>query len=310
MNEQAIVVRADGEIVEMSNRPLQVVEVTDLVGRVQGIKKAIMKEGVHFGTIPGCGDKPALLQPGADLLSMAFRLLPRYEVSMRDLGNGHREYTVITTLVGPDGEFRGQGIGSASTLESKWRYRDGQRKCPECGAAAIIKGKEEYGGGWLCFAKKGGCGAKFKAGDKSIEGQAVGKVENPDIADQYNTCLKIAMKRSKVSGLLTATASSDMFTQDIEDNPEAFSGKTAPPERPPIQEPTATPPPPADGVERITPEQARELWATAKGHGFTKEQVRAKLESKGLASTNDLPLADLSAALKWAKGEQGPEDKW
>jgi len=34
--------------------------------------------------------------------------------------------------------------------------------CPECAVPAIIKGKEEYGGGWLCYKKKGGCGAKFK----------------------------------------------------------------------------------------------------------------------------------------------------
>src|SRR5215469_7283578 len=34
--------------------------------------------------------------------------------------------------------------------------------CPSCGVVgAIIKGKAEYGGGWLCFGKKGGCGAKF-----------------------------------------------------------------------------------------------------------------------------------------------------
>ena len=34
--------------------------------------------------------------------------------------------------------------------------------CPHCGADAIIRGREEYGGGWLCFKKKGGCGAKFE----------------------------------------------------------------------------------------------------------------------------------------------------
>jgi hypothetical protein len=96
----------------------------------------------------------------------------------------------------------------------------------------------------------------------------------------------------------------------IFDDPGEDVPEDAPPERPPIQEPTATPPPPADGVERITPEQARELWRVAKGHGFTAEQFRAKLEGHGLASTNDLPLADLDAALRWARGEQGPEDKW
>ena len=33
--------------------------------------------------------------------------------------------------------------------------------CPDCGKDAIIKGKEEYGGGWLCYKAKGGCGSKF-----------------------------------------------------------------------------------------------------------------------------------------------------
>ena len=36
-----------------------------------------------------------------------------------------------------------------------------QRVCPKCEKPAIIKGKTEFGGGWLCFKKKGGCGAKF-----------------------------------------------------------------------------------------------------------------------------------------------------
>lgn len=97
--------------------------------------------------------------------------------------------------------------------------------------------------------------------------------------------------------------------QDFEPLPPRERNIT-PPEKPPIADPQETPPPPADGVERITKEQAHELWAQAKGHGFTKEQFRAKIESKGLTSTNDLPAADLPAALRWAKGEQGPEDKW
>jgi hypothetical protein len=34
--------------------------------------------------------------------------------------------------------------------------------CPKCGnQSAIIKGKEEYGGGWLCYKNKGGCGYKW-----------------------------------------------------------------------------------------------------------------------------------------------------
>jgi hypothetical protein len=54
----------------------------------------------------------------------------------------------------------------------------------------IIKGKEEYGGGWICYNKKGGCGQKFADDDDAIIGQIVGRIENDDPADQYNTVLK------------------------------------------------------------------------------------------------------------------------
>lgn len=43
------------------------------------------------------------------------------------------------------------------------------------------------------------------------------RVENPDIADVYNTVLKMAKKRALVDATLTATGCSSMFTQDVED---------------------------------------------------------------------------------------------
>jgi hypothetical protein len=44
-----------------------------------------------------------------------------------------------------------------------------------------------------------------------------GRSENPDIADLYNTVLKMAKKRAFVDATITATAASDFFTQDVED---------------------------------------------------------------------------------------------
>lgn len=41
--------------------------------------------------------------------------------------------------------------------------------------------------------------------------------ENPDLADTYNTVLKMAKKRAHVDAVITACAASDIFTQDIED---------------------------------------------------------------------------------------------
>lgn len=45
------------------------------------------------------------------------------------------------------------------------------------------------------------------------------RVENPDIADTYNTVLKMAKKRAFVDAVKSTTAASDIFTQDIEDLP-------------------------------------------------------------------------------------------
>src|SRR5207237_247907 len=110
-----------------------------------------------------------------------------------------------------------EGDGSCNSRESKYRYRQGERKCPSCGQATIIKGREEYGGGWVCFVKKGGCGAKFPTGDQAIEGRQVGRVINPAIADQVNTIQKMAAKRALIAATLLAVNASEFFTQDLED---------------------------------------------------------------------------------------------
>ena len=45
----------------------------------------------------------------------------------------------------------------------------------------------------------------------------MGRVANMDLADSYNTVLKIANKRALVAVVLNVTAASDLLTQDIED---------------------------------------------------------------------------------------------
>ncbi len=186
--------------------------------------REVMKENIDFGKIPGAGDKPTLLKPGAEKLCTLFGLSKRFIVAEKIedwSGEAHGSepffyYNYRSQL------FRGdllvaEADGSCNSHESKYRYRNASRKCPSCGAAAIIKGKAEYGGGWVCFKKKDGCGANFKDGDQAIEGQQAGKVANPDVADQVNTIQKMAQKRALVAATLLAVNASDFFTQDVED---------------------------------------------------------------------------------------------
>jgi hypothetical protein len=183
------------------------------------LMKKVLKDGEHYGKIPGCGEKKTLLKSGAEKICSYFGLSSKYDIKKNSFPNGHIEYEIICTLTHRGtGQEVGQGVGSCSTMESKWRFRKAGRKCPVCNNEnTIIKGKEEFGGGWVCYKAKGGCNAKFKDGDVSIEGQKVGRVEHDNPADYYNTCLKMGKKRAFVDATLIGVAASDLFTQDVEE---------------------------------------------------------------------------------------------
>ena len=220
---------------------LSVTQVRQQVQHIQQLMAESMKDGEHYGKVPGCGDKPTLLQPGAEKIALLFGFAATYDIKVDSSPDGHREYAIVCKLVSRStGQPVGEGVGVCSTRESKYRYRGGERKCPACGKPTIIKGKAEYGGGWVCFAKKGGCGAKWGDGATEIESQQVGRVDNPDIADMYNTVLKMGKKRAFVDAVRTATAASDVFAQDLEDLPIAHEPAQVQPAQ---AQPTETRPP-------------------------------------------------------------------
>ena len=64
-------------------------EVRAQVNQIQYLMKNVLKEGEHYGTVPGCGKKPTLLQPGAEKIAYMFHFVPTYEVTRHELGNGH-----------------------------------------------------------------------------------------------------------------------------------------------------------------------------------------------------------------------------
>lgn len=253
-----------------------------------------MVEGEDYGQIPGT-PKPTLYKPGADKLCELYGLTDSYRIIDRivDFDRGLFDYEIECTL-SRDGQPIATGLGSCSSFEGKYRWRDSKYKCPACGKETIIKGKEEWGGGWVCFKKKGGCGAKFEAGDPQIEGQEMGQVENEDIATLKNTILKMAKKRSKVDATLAATRSSGVFTQDIGDS--EGKGKTAP--APPPQmpqrksesqtQPQAAPPQGGNG-KVITAKQASRFWALIHSAKKDKPDGDALLAKYGLKSAGDIP---------------------
>jgi hypothetical protein len=188
--------------------------------------KTCMVEGTDYGRIPG-KDKPTLLKPGAEKLIDLFHCTPEFslvpEFSHEDFEAGFFKYTFRCRILSRNtGAVLAEGYGSANSRESQFRWRAANRKCPACGQESIIQGKAKYGGGWVCFKKKGGCGERYDESDERITQQQVGRVVNEDIADLDNTILKIAKKRAQVDGAIALARCSDMFTQDVEDFPAAL----------------------------------------------------------------------------------------
>lgn len=163
---------------------------------VQEVMKSVMKPNVHYGTIPGAGDKPTLLKSGAEVLCMTFRIADKYEVA--DLSTpGNIRYRVSCVAVHQTtGEVLGTGLGECSTDEEKYRWRKAVCK-EEFEATAPDMRRVKYG---------------RKAGGHYTVEQV--RTEPADLA---NTVLKMACKRAKIAMVLNVTAASDMFSQDLED---------------------------------------------------------------------------------------------
>ena len=195
-------------------------QVTTLANIIRTLRADVLKAGTDYGVIPGTGDKPTLLLPGMEKLMRALRLRPEYVLltAHEDFDKPLFHYRYECRMVEVDsGLTVSTAIGSANSYEGKWRYRKASRVCPSCGKDTIIKGKAEYGGGWICFAKKGGCGAKFAETAKEITDQPEGRQVNEDIFDQINTIDKIAQKRALSSAIKGAANVSEFFTVDLDD---------------------------------------------------------------------------------------------
>lgn len=152
-------------------------QVFDAQNAIYAYVREGLQEGVDYGKIPGTGDKPALLKPGAERLVQGMGVRTAFVIVEQEIDHdrentfcdrynnvrtsyGLYRYTVRCEVYDAAGNLRGEGIGSASTLESKYISRP--RDCE-------------------------------------------------------NTVLKMAKKRALVDAVLNTFGLSDRFTQDVED---------------------------------------------------------------------------------------------
>ena len=182
--------------------PMTAKDIQMQVNTIQQVLEQVMQKDVHYGVIPGCKE-PSLYKPGAEKILATFRLSVDPEVT--DLSTTDEiRYRVKVTLKSASGNFVGAGIGECSTDEEKYKWRTTYIE-EEFEDTDDSRKRIKY--------------TKYKS-------QPTKKVQqirtNP--SDLANTVLKMAKKRAMIDATLTATAASDIFTQDIEDMPDELQG--------------------------------------------------------------------------------------
>lgn len=191
----AIVESAPRGMVPASDR-MAVADVVQHAKTVQQVMQAVMKEGLHFGKIPGT-DKPSLLQPGADVLAMTFRIAQKITTEDLSRADAVRYRVTVSGVHQTTGVVLGEGIGECSSGEEKYKWRRAVSD-QEFDATPDGLRRVKYG--------------------KSYTTKQV-RTEPADVA---NTVLKMAVKRAKIAMILNVTGASDMFGQDLEDLDEAL----------------------------------------------------------------------------------------
>lgn len=163
--------------------------------------KEVMVPNEDYGVIPGTGDKPSLLKPGAEKLSEFYGYAPtiRSIEEEKDIQTGFYRARVTVTLVHKrTGTLIADGIGEANTYEGRYRYRwTPEWKLPQGidkDALHCEERKKRDGGTYMMY-----------------------RMENEDLWSLWNTVLKMGKKRALVDAVLSATRSSGIFTQDVED---------------------------------------------------------------------------------------------
>jgi hypothetical protein len=147
--------------------------------------KSQLKEGIDndFAVIPGT-NKKSLLKPGAEKLMQLFGLGSRLTMTMKEIDhNGNFALVAYKCEI--------------------FHLRSGMNIC-EC--EGVANSREKKYASRTVWTKQDG---------RSIKSQ-----EETPIYDILNTLIKMAQKRAIVGAVIQATAASDFFTQDLDDETE------------------------------------------------------------------------------------------
>lgn len=202
----AIAVRENGPVAVVEERPRvqalvrPAVEPAALVQvhkEVTALIAQCLEKGRDYGAIPGTGDKPTLLKPGAERLAIAFGSFPRYETISEEIDHDREVQWTKRKKVWRN-KFKGD-------REFSWQEESGT----SLGVYRYVV---------RCTLVRREDGAVIAEGIGSCSTMETKYIDRP--RDSENTVLKMAQKRALIAAVLNGFGLSDRFTQDVEDTRE------------------------------------------------------------------------------------------
>lgn len=269
------------------------------ISQLQEFVKGYMKKGDDYGIVPGT-DKLTLLKPGAEKLCDVYGLAAgeaKIEFTRDDTKSPiYISYRVSLPLISrADGRVIMVGVGSANSWEKKYKWRwVSEKKVPP----TLDKNS-------LLFEERNGQYGSYRSY----------RIPNEEIDDIDNTLLKMAKKRALVDAVLSATRSSALFTQDMEDgmdpngaddrhtpskNPDKSRGNEHHPQQNASSNNNNQSQPGTNAPKNEKPEQN-----SGSSHGASDNQVRA---IKNIASHKGLSEEDLAWVVKDLTGKDSIAD--
>ena len=212
---------------EMAVRLADMKQKVDLL---QTFFKEIMEEGQDYGVIPGT-QKPTLLKPGAEKLCEFYGYSIGIEVDEQsNVETGYYRARVKAILTSRrTGRVIAEGVGEANTMEGRYHWRwVPEDEVPPTLDKAMLKSKP--GDKWVFASEIPQDMDRSKLPKEERVSRRTGKpytvfnvgttlyrIPNDDPWTLWNTVLKMGKKRALVDVVLSATRSSGLFTQDVED---------------------------------------------------------------------------------------------
>jgi hypothetical protein len=244
---------------EMNAKLIEMKQQTNLI---QKFFKEVMVQNQDYGVIQGT-EKPTLLKPGAEKLCELYGYAPTIKSieEVRDVQAGFYSARVTIALIHRyTNTLIAEGVGEANSMEGRYRWRwIPEWKVPNGVDASVLHFEE----------RKGKNGKNYK----------LFRVENEDVWTLWNTVLKMAKKRAMIDATLSATRSSGIFTQDVEDLQEWVSAAQ------PVEYPAEPKQMQVKNTENISQAQAKRLFALAKGRD---KIVRDVLDKYGFQFSTDV----------------------